>query len=74
VERLLQGEGAVLVCAGVVHGGLQVRGVTHLDVHADVVGKTADEELGALASRDARSVAGQRLEAVGEVLHGGGEG
>ena len=73
-ERLLQGVGALLVRACVIHGRLQVLGVAHLDVDADVVGKAADEELGALASRDVRRMAGQRLEAVGEVLHRGGEG
>jgi hypothetical protein len=46
----------------------------HLDVDADVVGEAADKELSALASRDARRMAGQRLEAVGEVLHRGGKG
>jgi hypothetical protein len=39
-----------------------------------VVGQAADEELGALASRDARRMARQRLEAIGEILHRGGEG
>jgi hypothetical protein len=39
-----------------------------------VVGQAADEELGALASRDARCMARQRLEAVGKILHRGGEG
>jgi hypothetical protein len=39
-----------------------------------VVGEAADKKLGALASRDARRIAGQHLEAVGEVLYRGGEG
>jgi hypothetical protein len=62
------------ISACIVHGRLQVLWVAHLHVDADVVGQAADEELGALASRDARRMACQRLKAVGEILHRGGEG
>jgi hypothetical protein len=71
---MLHGVGALLVPTRVVHGHLQVLGVAHLDVDAYVVGEAADEELGTLASRDARRMASQHLEAVGKVLHRGGEG
>jgi hypothetical protein len=64
----------VLEGAGVVHGRLEVLWVAQLHVHADVVREASDEELGALASRDAGRVASQGLKAVSEVLHGGGEG
>jgi hypothetical protein len=73
-ECLLHGVGAVLIRARIVHGHLQVLGVAHLNIDADVVGEATDEELGTLASRDARRMAGQCLEAVGEVLHRGSEG
>ena len=73
-EGLLYGPRALLEGAGVVHGRLQVLGIPHLHVDANVVRQAADEQLGTLASRDAGRVARQGLEAVREVLHRGGEG
>ena len=53
---------------------LEVLGSLQLDVHADMIWQTADEEFGPLVSRHAGRVARQGLKAVGVVLHHRGEG
>jgi hypothetical protein len=72
--RLLQCLGATLVGTGIVHSRLEVLGALKLHVHPNVVGETANEELGSLLSRYTRRVACKGLEAVGEVLYRGVEG
>ena len=71
---MLYGHCAALERAGVVHGRLDILGSLKLHVHADVIRKSTDKEVGPLLRRHARCVACQGLETVGEVLNRGGEG
>ncbi|VAI18367.1 unnamed protein product [Triticum turgidum subsp. durum] len=52
----------------------RVLGSLQLDVHADMIWQTADEEFGPLVSRHGGRVARQGLKAVDVVLHRRGEG
>ena len=52
----------------------KILGSPKLHVHADVIRKSTDKEVGPLLRRHARRMACQGLETVGEVLHRGGEG
>jgi hypothetical protein len=70
----LHGHHTLLEGVGILHGRLEVLGIAHLHVHADVIWKTSHEKLGPLTSRNAGWVARQCLEAVRKVLHRGGEG
>ena len=71
---MLDGHRTALERAGVVHGRLDILGSLKLHVHADVIRKSTDKEVGPLLRRHAQCMACQGLEAVGEVLHRGGEG
>ena len=59
--------------AGVVHGRLEILGSAKLHVDANVIRKAADEELSPLQGLHTWRVTRQGLEAVGEILHRGGE-
>ena len=73
-KGLLHGQRPLLEGAAIVHGRLEVLGISQLDVHADVIWKTSHEKLGPLTSRNSGRVTRQGLETIREVLHRGGEG